>query len=434
MSEWFGTLPKEWEAIRINNLFSENVTSNSTIISDIPMQFKYGEIICKKTTIKDEDFLESIRRYVVVQPNDIMINGLNLNYDFVSQRVAIVRETGCMTPAYISMRPNNNINPMYGCYLIKAMDSQKLLHGLGMGIRLTLGFAELKKISLPLPPRTEQDQIVRYLDWKVSGINRLINAKKKQIALLGEQKRAVINEAVTGTQIKVRNIGRIQGRIGFKGYSANDLVDPETKGCSVVLGGTNIMRDGTINYNKLTFLSEYKYFESPEIMLNGGEILITKVGAGVGEAGIYDGRFDRATINPNVMILFVNDNQNPKYINYCLNSDAIKIEIKLESTKSGAQPAINQGFIKNVFLLIPSYEIQNTIVLELDDKCGKIEEIISKISTEISLLGEYKTRLISDVVTGKKNVSGIVVPEYETVEESASDACANEEETEQEEE
>ena len=56
------------------------------------------------------------------------------------------------------------------------------------------------------------------------------------------------------------------------------------------------MKDGYISYEHLTYISEFKYLESPEIMLHGGEILITKVGTGTGENAIYDYVQDRVTI------------------------------------------------------------------------------------------------------------------------------------------
>ena len=110
-----------------------------------------------------------------------MINGLNLNYDFVTQRVGLVQERGIITSAYLSLRPRRDINTRYYAYLLKAVDAQKLFHGLGTGIRLTLSFKEIKNLQLPVPPNSEQDQIVKFLDWKMSSINRHVSTKRKQI-------------------------------------------------------------------------------------------------------------------------------------------------------------------------------------------------------------------------------------------------------------
>ncbi|MBT2159496.1 restriction endonuclease subunit S [Clostridioides difficile] len=64
-------------------------------------------------------------------------------------------------------------------------------------MRQSIGYKDIRNIRIPFPPREEQDQIVRFLDWKLAKINKLIRAKKKQIALFNEQRQAIINNVVT---------------------------------------------------------------------------------------------------------------------------------------------------------------------------------------------------------------------------------------------
>ena len=160
---------ERWGQSRLSSLFIENTTKNTPFAEENALQFFFGSIIPKKKYELTEDLIETYEKYTVVFPNDIMINGLNLNYDFVSQRIALVKEKGIITSAYIALRLRNQtkVNARYYCYLFKAMDAQKVFHGMGTGIRLTLSFKELKSVMLPVPPRPEQDQIVRFLDWKV---------------------------------------------------------------------------------------------------------------------------------------------------------------------------------------------------------------------------------------------------------------------------
>ena len=198
---------------------------------------------------------------------------------------------------------------------------------------------------------------------------------------------------------KLKHIGTVKGRIGFKGYAVTDLVDEYVQGRAIVLGGTNIMKDGTVSYNKLTYLSEYKYLESPEIMLYGGEILITKVGAGTGESALYDYYDERMTINPNVMIFVPLKRVNSRFINYYLLSVYVKCDISIESNKSGAQPAINQEFIKNIKIVLPSFEKQVTIASYLDHKTTAIDAIVDDKQKLIALLKEKRQTIISEAVT-----------------------------------
>ena len=409
MSEWYGELPERWSLKRVGTLFSENTSSNAALLSDIPMQFRFGEIVKKRIIEKDDAFLESIRRYVVVQPNDIMVNGLNLNYDFITQRVAIAHEKGCITPAYISLRPNCYINPMFACYLLKAMDGQKILNGLGTGIRLTLSFSELKKTYLPSPPLPEQDQIVRYLDWKVSQINRLINAKRQQIGLLQEQKRAVVNEAVTrsGEGWKYRRLKTLVRDINEKSSPKDNFY----VGMENIISWTSEYIDTGINAD-----GDSKTFAKGDILFGKLRPYLAKVYSPDLD-GVCSGEF---------LVLRGFHGYLPFLKFFLLSYDFIMLVNA--STYGAKMPRANWGFIGNCLMPFPPIEEQQTIVAYLDNRCSSINRIIAKLGAEITLLHEYRTRLISDVVTGKLDVRGVAVPEYEAVEEAGG--IADEEEAE----
>ena len=193
-----GTAPTDWETYRLAMLFSENKTLNADREETNALQFKFGTIIRKPKTKIDESLLKTWEKYTVVHPSDIMINGLNLNYDFVTDRVGIVKEDGIITSAYISLHPRANVNSRFYTYFFKAVDAQKIFHGMGTGIRLTLSYKELKSFELPTPSKDEQMHVVDYLDWQVSKINTLINAKKKQIELLEELRTKIVADVITG--------------------------------------------------------------------------------------------------------------------------------------------------------------------------------------------------------------------------------------------
>ena len=84
------------------------------------------------------------------------------------------------------------------------MDSKKLFHGMGTGIRLTLSYTELKKQLIPNPPLSEQNAIVSYIDRKVAQIDKMKAAELSQIEKLKEYKQRLISDVVTG-KVKVTN-------------------------------------------------------------------------------------------------------------------------------------------------------------------------------------------------------------------------------------
>lgn len=204
---------------------------------------------------------------------------------------------------------------------------------------------------------------------------------------------------LTWDERKIGSFAYVHGRIGFKGYSRDDLVDAMSEGAAVVLGGTNIEPTGRLSFEKLSFLSEQKYLESPEIALVGDELLITKVGAGTGDCGIYDGRFGRATINPNVMIISVRNSVDFRFLCYQLNAHSVREEVRLESSKAGAQPAINQRYIKQLRVAVPPLETQTQIIEYLDGKTTEIDALVAKLERERELLERYRRELIARTVT-----------------------------------
>ena len=195
--KWLGEIPRHWELKRFRFLFSENKKKNIELKENKQLQFKYGEIIPKERQDIDAESSKIISNYTIVKEGDIMINGLNLNYDFISQRVAMVCEPGIITSAYISLRSKYDVNSSFYNYFMKSMDYRKMFHGMGSGIRLTLAFDNLKNLFFPYPNYQEQTAIANYLDSVTSKIDEAISQQQKMIDLLNELKQIIIQNAVT---------------------------------------------------------------------------------------------------------------------------------------------------------------------------------------------------------------------------------------------
>ena len=159
-------------------------------------------MVPKNETGDSEEYRDTYIKYSLIKKGDILINGLNLNYDFVSQRVACAPNDGIITSAYLVCRPRKGVYYNYYTYLFKAMDGMKLFHGMGSGIRLTLSFKELKKQMLTVPPLSEQQAIVSYITERTAKIDSLIEKLNKEIECIKEYKQRLISDVVTG-QIKV---------------------------------------------------------------------------------------------------------------------------------------------------------------------------------------------------------------------------------------
>lgn len=197
-NNWIGDIPQHWGYERVEKYFHNNTSYNKDFQYKHAFKFFKGTIIYKDETFEEDEYQDTYEKYTIVEPNDIIINGLNLNYDFKSMRVGKVTENGIITSAYIVLRPYNNVYSDFFNYLFKAFDYRKFFHGMGKGIRLTLSFNELRYFEIPVPPIDEQKKIAAYLDEKCAKIDAILEKINTEVERLKELKRSLINEVVTG--------------------------------------------------------------------------------------------------------------------------------------------------------------------------------------------------------------------------------------------
>lgn len=197
-NNWIGDIPQHWGYERVEKYFHNNTSYNKDFQYKHAFKFFKGTIIHKDETFEEDEYQDTYEKYTIVEPNDIIINGLNLNYDLKSMRVGKVTENGIITSAYIVLRPYNNVCSDFFNYLFKAFDYRKFFHGMGKGIRLTLSFNELRYFEIPIPPIDEQKKIAAYLDEKCAKIDAILEKINTEVELLKELKRSLINEVVTG--------------------------------------------------------------------------------------------------------------------------------------------------------------------------------------------------------------------------------------------
>lgn len=199
---WLPEIPEHWKEQRMASLFTGDIEVNKDFEFKRAFKFNYGLLVPKNEIGETEDYREVYVKYSKIKQGDILVNGLNLNYDFISQRVACAPADGIITSAYVVCRPRKDVNYEYYTYLFKSMDSMKLFHGMGTGIRLTLSFKEMKKQILPIPPHSEQHDIVSYIKERSAKIDILTSKLQQEIESIKEYKQRLISDVVTG-QIKV---------------------------------------------------------------------------------------------------------------------------------------------------------------------------------------------------------------------------------------
>lgn len=187
----------------------------------------------------------------------------------------------------------------------------------------------------------------------------------------------------------------IYGRIGFRGYTTNDIVN-EGEG-AISYSPSNIIDYSVIDNNN-TYISWSKYDESPEIQIKTGDILYVKTGSSYGKTGIVNKLSNKATINPQLVVLKPKKNTDSRLINYFLNSSVGKDQSEL-IVGGSTIPTITQESIKKMIFPKMSFEEQQKIADFLDKKTAQLDKVKALLEEQIQKLKDYRASLIYETVT-----------------------------------
>jgi type I restriction enzyme S subunit len=294
------------------------------------------------------------------------------------------------------------------------------------------------------PNEKLQDTTVQFLDHETAKIDALIAKQQRLIALLAEKRQAVISHAVTKGldptaplrpsgidwlgdvpahwEIKrLKHIASIFGRIGFRGYTVDDIVD-EGEG-AIVLSPSNV-KDERFSLEKRSYVSWEKYYESPEIMVSAGDILLVKTGSTFGKSTFVRTVDEPMTINPQMALIKI-DKKWAEFVSFFLRTALIKATIEVSNTGSG-MPTMTQENLGRFPVLIAPNDETNQIVEYLNRKSEIFDVLVAKAQSAITLLKERRTALISAAVTGKIDLRDWQAPDA-TSDISTQDIDQNEE-------
>lgn len=331
---------------------------------------------------------------------------------------------GIVSPAYFVFDVILDINSKF---FNRAIRSRPYISSFGRfsdGIRVDqwdLSMQKMKEIIFFVPPRDEQDQIVRFLDWKVSGINALINIRKKKIRQLEAFKKAVINRAVTrgigSSNVKLEETG-----VNWLGETQSDWKVVRLKQLVKVRKDKDIYSpssetnyialENIKSYSNKLFETETEYASSVQSVCCRGDLLFGKLRPYLAKVIIspIDG------FCTGELLVISSFDGDMRFLRYVMLHEKF-IDFVNASTYGAKMPRVDAGYILNMSIPYPSLQEQTEIANYLDEQCNLIDEMQSNIEKIIANLHDFKTRLIADVVTGKIDVRGIDIPEYETVEE-----------------
>jgi hypothetical protein len=337
---------------------------------------------------------------------------------------------GIISPAYTILIPHEPMSGSYFRYLAKSKPFIGLLTLCVTGIRegQNIDYAKLKNHLLPVPPHEEQDQIVRFLDWKVSSINKLIAVKQKQIATLKEFMQAEIEKQLCAypvvDTVRLKQLGTF-----FKGggFSRDNLVENEE--FPAILYG-DIYTQYEYKTSIITHHIDREAYSASR-KISKGDIVMAGTGETKDEIGksiLYMGD-QIVAAGGDVIVFHPNEGINVEYLLYQLYCQAA-LKHRYINGKGDIIVHIYPTALGNTIITLPRETDQNKVVSRINEIIDQVKKAIAVLTDEISVLREYRVRIVTDTVTGKIDVRGIEIPEYEFVDE---DADADNEDDEEEE-
>lgn len=330
--------------------------------------------------------------------------------------VGLSRYAGMITGAYTVFESLGRGNSKYFELFYQAMDDRKLLSPLYSGLRNTIPAARFLGTKSPLPPLEEQEAIVRFLNWANVLLERAIRSKRKVIALLNEQKQAIIHRAVTrgldpDVALKpsgVPWIGEIPAHWEVKRLKNWVSINTRTI-------GENTAPDFEFDYIDIASVATGKFSQLPKRLsfknspsrarrvLKQGDTIVSTVRTYL-KAVVTVGEFDTPLIaSTGFAVLTPRVDTKARYLGYVIQAEVFTNQVTAESVGI-AYPAISESRLGNIFLALPQLVEQEEIERFLDTELAGFINASTRLQREITLLLEYRTRLVADVVTGKLDV------------------------------
>ncbi|MBN2743973.1 MAG: restriction endonuclease subunit S [Marinilabiliaceae bacterium] len=434
--EWIGDIPEHWEVKRlkyIGYLYGGLAGKSSNHFNQISHPNNKPFIpftnICNNIVIDPNQMqyvvIEDGEKQNTVQEGDLFFMMSSENFDDVGKSSILLHDLG---ETYLNSFckgfrfTNDSYHPSFINYLLLSKPFRSLVLTEANGYtRINLKIDKINDIPVIYPINIdEQSAIASFLDRKTSEIDRIIANKQKLIALYEEEKQAIINQAVTkglNPNMKLKDSGvewlgqipehwevkklkLLSNKIGDGIHTTpNYLLNTEL----YFINGINL-NNGAISILDNTMSVPIEEYEKYKIELKNGSILISLNGT-IGKLAIYNG--EKVIFGKSAAFIELKDSILNNFIYFILKSQYINNYFE-DSFSGTTIKNLSLYTLRNTPIPFLSYEEQQSIASHIEKECTRLDTIISKFNNQIALLQEYRTTLISEVVTGKIKVSNTI--------------------------
>jgi type I restriction enzyme S subunit len=429
---WLGQVPAHWGTRRMKFLFhdrSEKGHPNEPLLAATQTKGVVRKEDYGLRTVTAVNGLENLK---LVEVGDFVISLRSFQGG-----IEVSHARGIISPAYTVLCPRSGFDPNYFRVYFKCADFISSLTLFVTGIRegQNIDYERLSRAFIPLPPPSEQAAIVRFLDWASGRLERAIRAKRKIVALLNEQKQAIIHRAVTrGLDPNVRLkdsgvpwLGEIPAHwevTSLRRYwtvtDCKHLTVPFVEDGMPIASVVDVQKFSLdLSRSKRTKPDWYNLLIEGDRKPKRGDLIYCR-NASVGACALVDTDSDFAMGQD--VCLIRSFSQNQKFLNYLLHSSFMRNQLN-QLLVGSTFKRINISEIKTLAVIVPPRLEQDSICEYLDTRIKLYDTAISRLEREIDLLREYRTRLVTDVVTGKLDVreAAARLPDEEAVSDPVVD-------------
>ena len=425
---WIDQIPEHWNVLPNRAVFEERNTRGMGREELLSVTIKRGVLRQKElieSSSKKDSSNEDKSKYKLVLEGDLPYNKMRM----WQGAVGVSRYRGIVSPAYIILKPRDNAYSDYYHYLLRAPEYVKESYRYSYGIcddQLSLRFKDFKVIKSIVPPIEEQKIIVHYLKSKEKKIVKFIRNKRRLIQLLEEQKQAIINQAVTrgiNPDVKLKPSGidwigdipehweclKLKRLVRFSPSKSELGAQIDMESVAIFLPMESISVDGKITCEHKQKISDmwngFTYFKRNDVVVakitpcfeNGKGAYLDQL-----ETDFGFGTTELIVMRPSESIL-------GEFLYYFTMMSKFRKDGEEVMTGAAGQKRVPIDFVKNYIIALPPLKEQEKIINFIEIKNLELDRVIEKTKSEIILIQEYRTRLISDVVTGKVDVRDIKV-------------------------
>ena len=410
--EWIGKIPSHWRKSKfkfVSDLYTGNSLNDSQKLqyeSENPDDIPYVSSKDIDVEFQTVNYNNGLRIPRINNPLKISPKGsflMVVEGGSSGRKKVYLEQDVCFVNKLCSF--NSRENTKFKYYFIQSSNYQDKFKLSMSGLIGGVSISNLKDFELTLPPLSEQQQIVSFLDTKTSLIDSLIEKTQRKIELLKEKRTSLINEVVTkglNPNVKMKDsgvewIGEIPShwKITKMKYGVSHLSEKgKPEKTDIKISPENVESDTGVCFNLYSeHESEGMRFQSGDILLNKLRLYLKKI--------LYT-EYDGFSLGE-MIVLRTNNKLNNKYFYQLLFSQGL-IDL-LDSQSTGIKlPRVSPDVILNTEIVYPPLNEQQQIVDYLDEQTQLIDNTISIEEKRIELLKEYRQSLISEVVTGKRKV------------------------------